>query len=212
METPPREGTVSGPGEAESHNSDRPPSPNRPQTSLCPTPVPGPPPQSLPSSQCSGFWWSRPTGGGAQPASRLIPGSAGSRRPTPQRTDAGAAQPPRVPSPRSASPRSQTAPRCRAQGSGVSRTRRSSPGYLPASGTWALRCRLNLLFQRRGAPNLTAPLAPGLHAPPHSTPLARRRVSPAPYPLPLAAFLPPRPIGSLLGPAPEATRCGRGPE
>lgn len=35
-------------------------------------------------------------GRGAQPASRLIPGSAGSRRPTPQRTDAGAAQPPRA--------------------------------------------------------------------------------------------------------------------
>lgn len=37
METPPREGTVLGPGEAESHNSDRPPSPNRPQTQGVPS-------------------------------------------------------------------------------------------------------------------------------------------------------------------------------
>lgn len=109
---PPGRETILGPGEAESHNTDGPPS-----LGTDPRPEELPLPHARSASAVPPvqpvLWvlvvpphWGR----GAQPASRLIPGSAGSRRPTPQRTDAGAAQPPRVPSPRSASPRSKTAP------------------------------------------------------------------------------------------------------
>lgn len=80
METPPREGTVLGLGEAESHNS-RQTSSSEPtpdlRNSLWPLPVLGQPPQSLPFSQCSGSWWSRPTGEGGKARLTADPGQRG---------------------------------------------------------------------------------------------------------------------------------------